>query len=338
MIKKILLIILLGAIAISISVPAIFLFDFFKASGLSLGNTIDVATASIKASKQLPQKINFLLLGLDQRHDSLENTLLTDAIVFASLNTQTGKLILISIPRDLWIDSLKTKINSLYYYGQKDHPEAKLNYIKNSISDVIGQHINYALILNYQSLVPLIDSLLGVTINLDRELEDPLFPNPEFINAPNSTIPAFITVKFPAGENHLDGAKALQFVRSRNSPDPALGNDLDRSRRQIILFQAILNKLTSRQIITNPQTLGKLYTFWHNQIETDLSDTNLGSIVIKLAKRKPFLSQISIPSTFAAKGAILVHPPLKKHSNQWVFEPETGDWTQLQKFISESIN
>ena len=36
-------------------------------------------------------------------------------MMIGSLNTGTGKLTTISLPRDLWIPDLSTKINSLYF-------------------------------------------------------------------------------------------------------------------------------------------------------------------------------------------------------------------------------
>src|SRR5438093_622554 len=60
-------------------------------------------------------KVNVLLLGIAGGiHDGSS---LTDTILIASINIKTNQVFLISIPRDLWLPSLKTKANAVYQIG-----------------------------------------------------------------------------------------------------------------------------------------------------------------------------------------------------------------------------
>ena len=66
-------------------------------------------------------RTNFLILGIRGENPS-EVADLTDTIILASYSHQQEQLTLLSIPRDLWVNSLKTKINAVYHYGQQRQP------------------------------------------------------------------------------------------------------------------------------------------------------------------------------------------------------------------------
>src|SRR3989304_9709252 len=60
--------------------------------------------------KKVENNINILFLGTGGgQHQGPD---LTDTIIFASINPTKNRVVLVSIPRDLWIPYLKAKINS----------------------------------------------------------------------------------------------------------------------------------------------------------------------------------------------------------------------------------
>jgi anionic cell wall polymer biosynthesis LytR-Cps2A-Psr (LCP) family protein len=76
--------------------------------------------------------VNILILGKGGKgHDAPD---LTDTIIFSSVNHEsspkplglgdTATLTMISLPRDIWIYDLKTKLNSIYYWGNKKEPSS----------------------------------------------------------------------------------------------------------------------------------------------------------------------------------------------------------------------
>src|SRR3989344_2533226 len=125
--------IIVGLIFIS---AFLYLKTFLTTAQLSFSQLTQIITTGWNSRS--PERVNFLLLGLDQRSDEMESTLLTDTILFASLNPQSGKLLLVPLPRDLWIKNYRTKINSLYFYNKIDY-----------IQTVLGQPVHHTLILNY---------------------------------------------------------------------------------------------------------------------------------------------------------------------------------------------
>lgn len=316
---------------------------FATAAQLSLNEVRQmIARAESKKDSFSNRKINLLLIGLDRRDDKLEHTLLTDSLIFASLDTGKASLTLIPIPRDLWISSLKTKVNALYYYGEISQDTTGPAYLENQLGQIISQKTDYWLLLNYQDLTGLVDALGGVDVQIGQGFEDQEYPNPAY-QGESPDIPQYITVSFSPGLNHLDGARVLEFVRSRSSSNSDEGNDLARSSRQVLLFKEMVAKIKSRQVLLDPQRLGLLYRFWKDKIQSNLTDEDLLAILIQMVSQKKAdlqkgikLSQVEIPATYEQTGAILVHPPTTKYG-QWVWEPESGNWDDLQNFIKNAI-
>jgi anionic cell wall polymer biosynthesis LytR-Cps2A-Psr (LCP) family protein len=79
------------------------------------------------------------------------------------------------------------------------------------------------------------DALGGVTVRVARTVRDPARK-----------------VVWPAGSHHLDGARALDFVRQRrNLP----GGDLGRIRRQHAFLKALAGQVVDKGTLANPLKL-----------------------------------------------------------------------------------
>src|SRR5688572_13777546 len=70
--------------------------------------------------KNQNDRTNILLLGMGgAEHEAGD---LTDSMTLISYHFPTRSITLVSLPRDLWVDSLKAKINTAYYYGERKQP------------------------------------------------------------------------------------------------------------------------------------------------------------------------------------------------------------------------
>jgi len=118
--------------------------------------------------------LNFLILGLDKRPD--DNSLLTDTIMVVSFNQDSGDYLMFSIPRDLWIDEMQTKINALYYYGQKENPNDGTSLVESEVEKILDTEINYSLVLEMEDIKNLVDILGGVEVEVERSFTDYFFP------------------------------------------------------------------------------------------------------------------------------------------------------------------
>lgn len=117
------------------------------------------------------------------------------------------------------ISGLKDKLTHSGIYG--------IGSTESSIEDLLDIEINYTLRVNFSSLINVVDALGGIDITVEEGQEVERF----YANG----LPG---VK--AGQNHLDGERALGFARERHA---YLDDDNQRIRNQQIVLEAILNQL-----------------------------------------------------------------------------------------------
>lgn len=300
-------------------------------------STLALGISALKNNPYQPQSpVNFLLLGLDPRDDQLEKTNTTDTIIFLSLDLSTAGLTLISLPRDLWFYPLEAKINQIYpkSFDQSD----RFTYIQNNFSQIIGQKIDHTFIITSQNLIDFVNLLAGVDVYLKNGFTDTQFPNPEYIKNPSPHIPVYITIDFAPGWNHLDQSNIAFFVRSRYSAPTADqgGTDIGRNQRQQLLIQAILTKLKSPKLAF--VNIVNFYNFFHQNIQTNLSDKEIFSLLLALRKDIFNLNvqKITIPTGENIQKDILYYPG-RLFYGQWVFLPQDRGYQSLQDFIRQSL-
>lgn len=294
-----------------------------------------VFQASIAPSLQ--PNFNFIILGLDPRNDSLEKTETTDTIILSRLDSR-WQLKLISLPRDLWYYPINAKINQIY--PQSLTSADSFAFIQNNFSDLSALPIDRTIIITTQNLQTLADLIGGVDVYLDNGFIDKFYPNPEYVKNPSAQVPVYITVSYPQGWNHLDSGNIAPFVRSRHSAETAAGGgtDLGRILRQQLLFDALINKIKSPQIIKNPALLVKLYDFWHSQVKTNFTDLDLVSLGLSGYKNISHFSvaKTEIPAGENPKTDLIYHPQTFS-SRQWVFIPQDPEYKSFQNFIHQQF-
>lgn len=284
-------------------------------------------------------RFNFLILGLDPRNDSLEKTETTDTVILASLSFLNPKLSLISLPRDLWSYELNTKINGIYPQALESGKEI-FPYIQSEFQKFTGQDISRTLIFTTSNLSQLLKLTNGVELYLDKGFRDEQFPNPEYIKNPSSKVPIYITVEFPAGWVHLDENNVAMFVRSRKSAENLSdgGTDLGRIKRQQLLIQAIIDKLKNLSAVELYRILPKLYTFFHQQLNSNFSDQDFTYLAILFNRKFKNLSlnKIELPIGKTTGDGVIYSPNTLFH-RQWVFLPSDPEYKLLKKFIQNSL-
>ncbi|HEY1354577.1 MAG TPA: LCP family protein [Ktedonobacteraceae bacterium] len=196
---------------------------------------------------------------------------ITDSMVIISLQEQTGKTALISVPRDFGIHlpvstKLYFKIDTAYEYGLalgdgKKGPGkvAGGDLAARQITRVTGLNVTYWMTLDVQGFRQLVDELGGVDIDIP------------------CAFTALDTVHFSAGWQHMDGERAMNYARERQVLDnPAEDSDFARSARQRQLIEAIVARMN--QVSTWPNFLSVLDSL-QNSIYTNLSARDLFAFV-----------------------------------------------------------
>jgi len=279
-------------------------------------------------------KTNILILGKGGLgHDAPD---LTDALVFASLDHKTMSLTTISVPRDIWISELRTKLNSIYYWGNQRATRGGLTLSKSTVEQIIGQPVHYALVLDFSVFQKLIDILDGVEVSVETSFMDEKYPiagkeDDECGGDPDFKC-RYTTVSFESGEQVMDGITALTFVRSRNAEGDE-GTDLARSARQQKVLSAIKTKTLSTATILSPRKLILILNIFADSIETDISLEESAYMARIIASSREDISSNILPED------LLFNPsPTSRYDNLYVFVPSSGDWLEVQQWVREKLN
>ncbi|MGH3455796.1 MAG: LCP family protein [Nocardioidaceae bacterium] len=214
---------------------------------------IQTVFGSGEASDPHEGRYNVLLLGGDSGKERWG--LRPDSITVASIDEETGRTVLLGIPRNLanvpfpdgsvmderfpdGFDCDACYINSLYTWGV-EHPglfpddvdDPGLEATKLGVEGVTGLTINYWAMVNLAGFDALVDALGGVTVDVPKDI-------------PIGGIGGAITGTIPEGVRELDGYEALWFARSRVADD-----DYSRMARQKCLMSAMLKQIDPKRVV-----------------------------------------------------------------------------------------
>jgi LCP family protein required for cell wall assembly len=224
---------------------------------------IMTSSSNVSLIGEAQGRINILLLGYGGAgHDG---PYLTDSMILASIQPQNKIITLYSIPRDYyWPTSSGNKINTAYAEGVKDgkDPLGGGMEAESAVQQLTGQSVPYFASLDFQGFQDAIDEVGGVDINVPDTFTDYLFPN----DATNGYLPP---LTFTAGEQHMDGTRALEFARSRHAAGIE-GSDFARSRRQQLVIEAFKAKLQQLDVSKNPITASTLINTLAEHFNTNL--------------------------------------------------------------------
>lgn len=206
-----------------------------------------------------------LLLGTDRRSpDSSAGN--TDAMMLFHLEPSGQRIAILSIPRDLYVEVPghgQARINTAYAWGEQDGTSG-LTLARQTVSATLGIPVQHAALLDFHAFVTLIDAIGGVDVDVPCAISDPTYPDSGI---------GYDPFYLPAGLQHLDGATALKYARTRATS----GGDFDRTARQRQLALAVRDRVTRLDLLPgliaqSPQIWSALQTAF----ETDLT---LGEIV-----------------------------------------------------------
>lgn len=232
-----------------------------------------------QAAQTLPVKsdhgrTNFLVLGTDTLEYRLQDYPITDTIILGSLESSSGAVSLLPIPRDIFLPELNYKVNMIYPVAYRESSSSALAVTTNKMAEIFALPIHYSAVINLADLKDFIDLLDGVDVVIDRSFTDQKFPRDD-VDITVVTDPALLyeTVAFASGEAHLNGTTALQFIRSRHG-DNGEGNDYARSARQekviTALSHQVLARLLSQLKNFDFTFLGQLYDFYQDRYEEQI--------------------------------------------------------------------
>ena len=201
--------------------------------------------------------LNFVLMGTDARDTDERGR--SDVLMVMHIPGDREEAYLVSLPRDYWVEIPghgTAKINAAYSFGG---PSLTVE----TVEALLDVPIDHTAVINFDGFVSVIDALGGVTV----------------INRQASSSGGF---DFPKGEVELTGKSALQFVRERKNLQDG---DFGRAERQRDVLKAIVTKLTSRGVLTNPSTFREAVTSLAPNFTVDGGFSNSRIVDIGLGMR-----------------------------------------------------
>lgn len=181
--------------------------------------------------------ITALLLGTDERGEEVSRA---DTIIYVKYNRTDSKLMMLSIPRDSYVDipgKYKDKINHAYAFGGKD-------LIKETVEELLGTKIDYYAKINFDGFTQMVEALDGVKVQVDK----PITWHGEYI---------------PEGEQVLNGKQLLGYVRFRSDEN----GDFGRIERQREVILSIGKEFVTPNNIWNLPSIVKVLK---QNVETDM--------------------------------------------------------------------
>lgn len=257
---------------------------------------------------------------------------LTDTIIFASVSHSGKDLVLVSLPRDIWIGALRAKLNSAYYWGNQRQEAGGIKLAKSTIEEIVGFPVHYAVIGDFMAFRDVVDALGGIDVEVENTFIDERYPIPGRENYDCEGDPIFAcryeTVSFEKGLNHMNGELALKFVRSRNAEGNE-GTDIAREARQQKIISALIKKVLSSDTLFDFKKISTVKRIIMNSIETDID----AEAAVILGRR--FLQTRNRMKSYLIPEELLVNPPISRtYDNQYVFIPKAGDWQEVQTWLA----
>lgn len=216
---------------------------------------------------QSDERLTVLMMGLDRRtgEDFVSRT---DTMILFSIVPKTGVASMLSIPRDLYVDipnyDRQDRINTAFVLGAVKNGEAAgAELAMATIEENLGIHVDHYALLDFDAVINLIDAVGGVTVNVPRTIDDPLYPDMNY---------GYDPLHIDAGTQTMAGALALKYMRTRHIDD-----DFGRANRQQQVIKAFRDQLLSKGI-GMASVLPELFSEAQDGIFTDMSLNDLLSI------------------------------------------------------------
>ena len=191
-----------------------------------------------------------MIMGVDRRADDVGRS---DTLMVAAVDVDASKAALLSIPRDTRVaieGNGFDKINHAYAFGGH-------SLTQKTVENLLGVKMDHYILIDTRSFERIIDAIGGVDLNVEKRMyyEDPWDDN------------GGLVIDLYPGEQHLDGDRAIQYVRYRDGE-----GDIGRVGRQQKFVKAVLAKVISPDMLPR---LPKLAEEIRKAVETDMSVTDL---------------------------------------------------------------
>ncbi|MCR8658614.1 LCP family protein [Paenibacillus endoradicis] len=211
------------------------------------------------------EPFSLLLLGVDQREQEAARS---DAIIYAVVRPNDSKLLLVSIPRDTYVDivgkNYKDKVNAAFAFGG-----AKMSI--ETIEQFLGNPAHYYATINFNGLIDVVDTIGGVKLPITKDIVNKSKYHDKF------------TIE--ANKPRYYGVDALNYVRYRED------SDFYRTERQRIFIGAMIKEMMT---IGNLSKIDDLIKIGGENFTTNMKADDITDWAETLVKTTPEISNYMI--------------------------------------------
>ena len=271
-------------------------------------------------------RINILLLGIAGEKNPGKN--LTDTIMIMSVNTDSKKVALLSLPRDFYANipgtNRWTKINSIYQYGLDNG--AGINPVKKAVENITGLKIHYFLIMDFEGFKKIIDDIGGINIFVEKDIYDSRYPGPNY---------SYETFEIKKGLHKMDGETALKYARERHSDSEG---DFGRAKRQQKVIQAVKNKIFSLKTFLNVFTLNKLLDALGGNMKTNIQLDEIESFINLSRQVDSQNITTAVVDAWKKDSLLKVSHIFYENKRIFILIPRVGNYSEIQELAQNIFN
>jgi polyisoprenyl-teichoic acid--peptidoglycan teichoic acid transferase len=240
-------------------------------------------------------RYNVLLLGGDSGAGRWG--LRPDSLTVASIDANTGRTVLISLPRNMakfpftegsvmdeqfpegfdcegcYLNAVSTWAQDhTDLFGKSDNPGVDATIM--AVEGITGLEVNYWAMVNLEGFKDLVDAVGGVTLNVRSPI-------------PVGGLGSDVTGYIQPGVRRLDGHDTLWFARSREGSD-----DYSRMARQKCVMNAMLQQISPQVALRNFQSIAKASS---EMLSTDIPSSEVDRFIdLALKSRGQRVASLSL--------------------------------------------
>jgi len=294
---------------------------------------------------------------------------LTDSMILVTIQPKRKRVVLTSIPRDLWVklplsqeadEEYWYKINVAYVLGKDDKrfPNKAIEFtgpagggemVKRVVSDITGVDIDYFLAVDFSGFMSAINNLGGINVYVPVAFSDPWYPiegketdscekSPEELDAITATLSGVkLEEEFTCRYEELSFERGVVEMDgetalkfARSRHSDIYGGDFGRSDRQRLVIEAVKDKIISIGFL--PKVIPLLSQLsWHVQ-----TDANLEKMKEWINRADEFLNYEVVSGALTEKNVLMQS---RSKTGQFILTSIDGQgvWMSVQNYMEELL-
>lgn len=254
--------------------------------------------------ENVPETFIMYLSGIDT-YGGVSARSRSDVNILAVVNTKTKNVLLLSTPRDYYVEysvtgGAKDKLTHAGIYGVDASMDA--------LQRLYGVNIDYYLRINFTGFMEIIDALGGIEVYSDYDFTvEPI-------------------KDYHQGYNQLTGIEALAFARERYSFEDG---DYQRAKNQMEVIRAVIQKCASSSLLANYSSVMDAVA---GSFETNMPKDQIAALVkMQLSD----MAQWNITSYTVSGNSMYAQTYSMPGQDLYVIEPDAATIEEAKRLIGE---